>query len=313
MANLDNAFKDFDGKIKLSQSKKDDIFRRREAVRNKIRDYFKNTLKQNQPKFKTQGSFVMNTAINPLSDEEVDIDDGIYFKHFSFDEKDEYTPKEMHKIIINAVNGHTQTPPQDKTSCVRVIYAHEFHVDLPMYIMDDKNNHAYLAEAKSNEWILSDSKEFKDWFFKNRQDEQISRIVRYLKAWRDKQSLNNFASIALTILTVKNFQSNARDDMALLNTVSQIIYFLKNNNYQIKKPVSPYEDLWEHLSSAEKLDLVKDLESLFTYLNKALENESEKKASIMMQEQFGDRFPKLEDEEITEIKEYSIGAKPWEF
>ena len=46
MANLHQAFIDFNEKIKLTEFKKADIRRRRDVVRDKIRTFFKDELKQ---------------------------------------------------------------------------------------------------------------------------------------------------------------------------------------------------------------------------------------------------------------------------
>ena len=40
---------------------------------------------------------------------------------------------------------------EDKTNCVRVIYQSDYHVDIPIYIMD--NDHALLANKKTNKWV----------------------------------------------------------------------------------------------------------------------------------------------------------------
>ena len=81
--NLHSEFQSFNEAIKLTQSRKDKILNSRNAVREKIRSYFKNELHINQPKFLRQGSFAINTALNPLPDDEVDIDDGLYLKHIN--------------------------------------------------------------------------------------------------------------------------------------------------------------------------------------------------------------------------------------
>lgn len=88
MANLHQAFIDFNEKIKLTEAKKINIRQRRDVVRDKIRSFFKDTLKYNQPKFQSQGSFTINTALNPINGNEVDIDDGIYLQHVSQDENE---------------------------------------------------------------------------------------------------------------------------------------------------------------------------------------------------------------------------------
>ena len=164
---LHTSFIDFCSKITISDSKKDSILKSRNAIRNVIRDYFKNELKINQPKFRIQGSFSINTALQPIDDNEVDIDDGLYLEHINPSDTDIWpTPKEIHKTLMDALDGHTKDGCEDKTSCVRVVYRNDYHVDIPIYIM--KDSHALLANKKTNEWQTSDSKDFKDWFFENR-------------------------------------------------------------------------------------------------------------------------------------------------
>ena len=308
MANLHQAFIDFDKTVKLSEAKKADIRRRRAAVRDKIRTFFIDELKYNQPKFQSQGSFTINTALNPINGNEVDIDDGIYLQHVSQNENEWPSPKEAHKFIVDALDDHTKDGCEDKNSCVRLIYAHDFHIDFPIYIM--KNGHARLANTKTNRWIESDSKDFKDWFYNNRKNEQTNRIIRYLKAWRDF-SKTDFTSIELTILVVNNFYGNDRDDVALYQTLEKCVTFL-NTNRGIKKPVSPYEDLWENYSESKKNTLIQKLSDLMNDIATAINNQSDNRASIIVREPFGDRFPKLNDKTTTPIKEFSIGAKPWQ-
>ena len=308
MANLHQAFIDFDKTVKLTEAKKADIRRRRDAVRDKIRAFFKDELKYKQPKFKSQGSFTVNTALNPINGNEVDIDDGIYLQHVSQNENEWPSPKEAHKLIVDALEDHTKDGCESKTSCVRLIYAHDFHIDFPIYIM--KNGHARLANTKTNIWIKSDSKDFKDWFYQNRKSEQTNRIISYLKAWRDFTKAD-FTSIELTILVVNNFYGDDRDDIALYQTLEKCVKAL-NINGEIKKPVSPYEDLWENYSKSKKDTLIQKLSNLMNDIETAINNQSYNRASIIMQEQFGDRFPKLNDKTTAPIKEFSIGAKPWQ-
>lgn len=239
---LHTSFIDFCSKITISDSKKDSILKSRNAIRNVIRDYFKNELKINQPKFRIQGSFSINTALQPIDDNEVDIDDGLYLEHINPSDTDIWpTPKEIHKTLMDALDGHTKDGCEDKTSCVRVVYRNDYHVDIPIYIM--KDSHALLANKKTNEWQTSDSKDFKDWFFENRKNEQTTRIVKYLKAWRDYKNIN-MASIELTILAVKHHVKDDDDAISLQKTVEAIYTELNFFRY-IKKPVAPYENLWE--------------------------------------------------------------------
>jgi hypothetical protein len=309
MANMNKAFTDFDEEIKLTQEKKDKVLTSRDAVREKIRKHFSDTLKINQPKFKVQGSFTINTALNPIGDNEVDADDGVYLQHFSDDETTWPKPQDAHQLVIDALEGHTQDGCESKTSCVRVLYHNFYHLDMPVYIM--KDNCAYLAQTKLNEWQHSDSKDFRDWFYLNRSDEQASRIVRYLKAWRDYRKLG-FSSIELTILAVKNFSlQEGRDDLSLLYTLNNINIAIQSRI--IRKPVAPNENLWEELSDTEKDRRITQLQRLYDDLQSATNNTSGHRASITLREQFGERYPLLEDETISPIPSYTQGAKPWGF
>jgi hypothetical protein len=195
MANTNKAFLDFDNETKLTESRKDKILNSRYAVRAKIKKYFLEDIKVKQPKFNMQGSFTINTALNPINDNEVGIDDGVYLQHIS-DNDTWPTPKEAHQLILTALKGHTQDGCENKPSCVRVVYRNFYHLDLPIYIM--KDDRACLAQTKLNEWQRSDSKDFKDWFYKQRINEQTSRIVRYLKTWRDYRVFG-FSSIEFYI------------------------------------------------------------------------------------------------------------------
>lgn len=170
---------------------------------------------------------------------------------------------------------------------------------------------AHLAQTKLNQWVHSDSKDFKEWFYTNRTNEQATRIVRYLKAWRDNRGFG-FSSIELTILAIENFVfQEKRDDLALLHSLGNI-----NSRIQsriIKKPVAPYENLWEDLSQKEKDSRIGQLQNLFNDIKNAVDNKSEHRASLVLREQFGERFPLLDDETKTTIISYSQGAKPWGF
>ena len=304
---LQSEFREFDKAIKLYETKKEQILKSREAVRNKIREYFRNTLRVNQPKFKIQGSFTLNTALTPINDNEVDIDDGLYLMHINTEDHSQWpAPHKVHKDIMEALKNHTQSGCEDKTSCVRVIYKNDYHIDIPVYILDS-DNHAWLGNKKTNEWELSDSKDFKEWFFYNRKDEQTTRLVRYLKAWRDYKSYD-FSSIELTILVVL-FHCQDVDDLTSLKYTVEKIYKYLFRTPLIRKPVSPWEDLWSEKSENKKQELVYQFKKLKEDLDNAYLNVSEDRASTLLQAIFGERFPIAKKEDAIQV---NIGSpKPW--
>jgi len=310
MVDFQDEFKTFDEKIKLTESKKASMRISRNAIKKKIINYFKDHLEITAPIFTTQGSFVINTALNPIENEEVDMDYGVYLQDQSENEEDWITPRKAHKRIIDALEGHTQDECISKTSCVRVLYRNFYHLDLPVYIM--KNDKAFLAQTECNEWINSDSKEFRNWFYENRNDVKLSKMVRLIKAWRDFTK-TEMTSIEITILTVNCFNNEReREDLVLYDTVANIYDEILISR-KVEKPVSPFEDLWENYSEDKKDEIIEMVKQFRDDLNIALSNTSNHRGSVILREVFGERFPLKKDEENGERYRQQLrsGVKPW--
>ncbi len=309
MNNYHTDFLDYDSKIVLTKARKGKIIISRDAVKEKIKGYFSQILEIKQPKFYMQGSFVINTAINPIDNNEVDLDYGVYLQHLPENMEDWIRPKEAHQLIIDSLKNHTQDGCVSKTSCVRVVYKNFYHLDLPVYVMF--NGIAYLAQTKTNKWINSDSKSFKDWFYKQRNgQEQVNRLIRYIKSWRDINQ-KNITSIAISILVINNYSPNERDDISLLSTLGNINNYLKIYSY-IKKPVSPYEDLWQDLSETEKSKNINDLSDFYKDLSFAINSDYLEKSKVIFAELFGEYF--FIAKETSENIKYSAvmsAPKPW--
>ncbi len=306
--NINSAFKKFDDNITLSSSKRSSIITSRDAIRGKIRDYFKDE-KQKVPSFYIQGSFATHTALAPLPNKEVDIDDGLYLNNIESDDKSKWpAPKDIHKKIIKALEDHTQDGCEDKTSCVRVIYQNNYHVDIPVYIM--KDGHAYLANAKTNDWDQSDSKIFKDWYEgKIKADsDQARRITRFVKAWRDFKKVK-MVSIEIAILVAEHFVPDDSDLIALKKTINAI-YLDVFADQSIFKPVSPYENLWEDKSLSEKTSIIEELRDFLNDVEEACKT-GDAEASSILREEFGTRFPLIEERCDSAISTYKEGPKPW--
>ncbi|HEY8361520.1 MAG TPA: CBASS cGAMP synthase [Tissierellaceae bacterium] len=307
MANLNSLFLTFNENITLSATKEENLKTGRNALREKIKKNFQEN-GRNTPKFCWQGSFAMRTIINPLGDNEYDIDDGVYLQGYSDKDKSEWpATTTVHNWILNAVDGHTDTPPVNKNTCVRVIYANNYHIDLPAYII--KDDVAYLAHKKDG-WVESDPKAFTDWFVGKVQDngEQLRRLVKYMKAWKDYKDVD-LKGIAITILVSNNFYSyDNRDDKSLLGTVTNIIDTLEEK-FECIKPVKPNEDLFKDFSESKKENIFNALKRLKDSLDEAINEEDEEKASEVLREQFGDRFPKGKPKKENEMSSPFIKTK----
>lgn len=289
MADINGLFLDFNDSISLSKTKSDNLRRGRDALRTKIKKWFTDNGKQ-KPSFCWQGSFAMKTTVNPINDGEYDLDDGVYLEGYSNKDTSEWpSTSTVHSWVKSAVTGHTQEDSIDKNTCVRVVYSSGYHIDYPIYIV--KDDIAYLAH-KTKGWIISDPKAFKEWFIQNvnGEGEQLRRLVKYLKAWKDFESVS-LKGIEITILATNNFNVyEGRDEKCLRDTVYNITSSLENN-FSCIKPVAPGEDLFDGVSETKKKGIISALTTLKDKLDLAINEKDPQVASEYMISVLGDRFP----------------------
>lgn len=322
MANCNKLFEDFLIEIKISKDKTEYLKNSRKAVRDKIRKYFEEELKKKAPKFAQQGSYALKTMVNPI-DGEYDIDDGVYLEHLDADMTDWPKTETVHNYIVQAIDGHTSSPPIDKAKCVRLVYQNDYHIDFPIYAYSEENDKYFLAIKGDDQWSHSDQQDFKDWFIEklNHNGEQLRRLIMYLKAWKDYKAIK-FPGVAITIIVGNLFvKSENRDDIALKNVVQSILSHLQIYR-KIEKPVEPYDNVLEGLTENQLDSLIEGLSKLLDIANEAIylsENEKEK-ASKLWIKQFGDRFPECEDDSkqndsmtaAPHIQIEEAPAKPWQ-
>ena len=304
MANTNELFLSFYENIKLSSTRSNNLKISRDALRSDIKEWFEEKGKT-KPNFCWQGSFAMKTTVNPLEGNEYDMDDGVYLNGYTDDDEEWPTTTTVHTWIKNATDERTKQDSIDKNTCVRVVYADNYHIDLPIYII--KNETPYLAH-KTKGWIESDPRAFTNWFTDKvkENDEQLRRVVRYLKVWKDYKSVP-VKGIELTILASKNFDFfENRDDKSLKNTVANIISSLEAN-YVCEKPVAPKENLFEDHSATKQNDIINAFKTLKKHLEAAMVEDDEEKASEKLIEILGSRFPKGQK---TENAEYETTKAP---
>ena len=291
MADCHDLFIKFHSNIKLSDSNNDNLRKARDTIRDRIVSFFKEELEEKVPKFQSQGSFSMYTVVTPL-DGEFDLDDGVYLQNIDLDSSEYPSPEKVHRWIYKAVEGHTKAAPIDKSTCIRVTYAGEYHVDLPIY--GNKDSDTYLAEKGEKGWHKSDPVTFTEWFTSNIKlsGEQLRKVTQYIKAWADykgstRKLLNSFA---LTILGVNNFEKAERDDVAFSATIRNIVDASNISSFLIN-PVDTSEIISEKISQTAWTNFKQRLSELQEIASEALKNESKEEASKLWQKVFGDRFP----------------------
>jgi hypothetical protein len=318
MADCHQNFCDFDGCIVLTDARIKKLKKSRNALRDRIRDDFKEKHKNEvKPKFWSQGSIEMGTAVNPIprdvQDEgetvkllKYDIDDGIYFIGKESDRKSVHT---YHSWIYNAVDGHTNTPPIDKNTCVRTIFSDGHNIDQPIYFEIDENGKVPQLAHKKLGWIDSDPREFKNWFNgKATANSQLVRLVRYLKAWCDYQNFKADVKrmpmgLVMTIWVSENAAYNVRDDIAMRDTLVNIKTLVDGQNkLSCERPTVPKgENLLEDYKHS---DFFRGRLSAFVEAaTQAINETNPKNGCGKWQTHFGDRFAcstaNDEDEEST--------------
>lgn len=231
----------------------------------------------------------------------------------------------------------------DKATCVRLEIATRAHIDVPLYAIPDQEfttlsarvldhgfanfTEAVLAKAerdawtalprnsvllahREENWIESDPRPVKDWFENEvlARGEQLRRVVRYLKAYRDwAWPSGGPASLLLMAAAVPVFERrHSRDDLALADVLSLLPAALRKGVFN---PVDDKESLTERFrrGSSEK-DLVEEAAARFEECEKllrgALAAGNAAQACTWMQQAFGTRFPVRPDR----VKLVSVAA-----
>ena len=299
--NCHKLFKEFNGKITLANSKQASLKNSRKALRKKIRNYFDDN-KWDRPKFTSQGSFPLQTNLNPIKEkdkdgetiEPYDLDDGVYI---ICAESERLSVDAYHSRILNAVENHAKDEV-DKTTCVRVCFADGHHIDLPIYWLEKDGDIPLLAH-KAKGYIESDPKAFTTWVQEqiNKanliQSGQLLRLIRYAKAWKNYRETENSSlrlpsGFLLTVLFCEEYVPSQNDDESLKITLERIFSRLEYN-YQCFRPTTPNnEDL---LVKYPKDSFLPELKKFRDWASDAIKAEDEKKSSEIWRKCFGDRFP----------------------
>ncbi|MCB0594999.1 MAG: hypothetical protein H6557_14805 [Lewinellaceae bacterium] len=302
----------------MTSKRKEDLKGSRQEIKRKIRTWFKDNKPQEiQPKFYGQGSFEMNTTVNPIPEHDdngnrllkYDLDYGVYFLEEGEDNRKGIAT--WHDWIYESVDNHTNQDTIRKTTCIRVVFADGHHIDLPIYY---KNSKIPELAHRSKGWIESDPKQFTEWFLKEADGKaQLVRIVRYLKAWKNYQenkysNLKLASGFELTILAVEYYVPCDNDDEAFrycIDAMSSSLHL--PGGFRCIRPTTPVgENLFEEYPETRKNNFLDCLSALSEACQKADEEPNFKKASEHIREQFGDRFPWGEDkDERTKSEELS--------
>jgi len=219
--------------VNLSNKQQDEMRGRRDAGRTRLRNGLATNNYPTYRDIKSQGSYQMRTMVQD-SDNEYDIDDGVYFKPEDLvnDDGVELTPKQVRERVCEALkwDGRLKKAAEIMKNCVRQEYPEGYHIDYPIYREIDGK----YELASGNEWIDSDAQEVTRWFNGEIKDDlqrgqedtsQLRRLVKLTKKYSRRANWKNktTSGIAITKLVVDCYASSAdRDDVALRQTWKKI-------------------------------------------------------------------------------------------
>lgn len=282
-----------------------------------------------EPKFYIQGSWAYKTLNRPCTTppQQSDLDDGLYLPLSIMKESER--PSIASSIFFTAVENTLAPlvriqnwKMQPKPTCIRIVISSYAHIDLPLYAIPDKDfiqlkaavessnftsineamdseidrwpslpsDHILLAHREQN-WIKSDPRAMNDWFEIAVKDygEQLRRVVRYLKAFRDKTWVSGGpSSILLMAATVQIFeQRKRRDDLALEAVLNKLPNLIRSG---VCSPIDPEVSLT--LPLKEDLDdIATKFEEFYTYITGAINSTDKQTACSWVRHVLGDRFP----------------------
>ncbi|MDD2776791.1 MAG: CBASS cGAMP synthase [Gallionella sp.] len=284
-----------------------------------------------EPRFFTQGSWAYKTLNAPAqSPQQADLDDGAYLPLGFISEinkpsvASEIYFRAVEKALLPLAQKNKWKLITDKPTCTRLEINSKSHIDIPLYAIPDKEfvllkkaaearyislgsefaeqdawtalpKNMVLLAHREDDWKVSDPRPIKEWFLTqvrvDMKGEQLRRVVRYLKAYRDHQwTSGGPSSILLMAAVVPVFENRKyRDDLALLDVVRQLPSILRKG---VCNPIDQSESLTARLGAKDVEEAATKFEELCKYLTASLLQATDTaQASIWMCNQFGRRFP----------------------
>ena len=198
-----------DKEVKLSEDDRKDIREKADTNQRRIEKGLEDKKEPKPRGFQTQGSYAMRTMIN-RPNKDYDIDAGCYFN--AADIKD-ITPRALRRKVCEAADdGRFKTPPEVKKNCVRIVYDEGYHVDVPVYkLEEDENGNMKAVLSSVDEWRASDPKGVTNWFngeVKSHDPADLRKLVRLLKAFCPTSP----SGLVLSVLASKLVVSDGDDD-----------------------------------------------------------------------------------------------------
>lgn len=238
------------------------------------------------PTIYPQGSMKIGTTVKPFGRDEYDLD---FVCEFQFRADHLQSPLQLLKLLESRLREHQiyRAILEVKNRCIRLNYAHEFHMDiLPACSNPDEGGSCLLVpDRESHSWKHSNPKGYANWFesrcelalkrlIESRrlmakaepippqeavvEKAILKRVVQLLKRWRDVryQREPKLAPISMILTTMaaeayRGERTVTEAMTSVLNTFVSTIAFSKSRIY-VPNPANPKEDLSERWDDAEQ-------------------------------------------------------------
>lgn len=251
----------------------------------------------------------------------------------------------VERILAPLCNRNGWALVTDKPSCVRVKISDDAHVDLALYAIPDDDFELLLEKAEASMhfdtrmfddnisfaeqiyprlptdqimlahrregWKPSDPRKLEDWFKEaiDAHGQQLRRVCRYLKGWRDHNwTACRLSSIALMACVVAAYDgataaiAEDRDDLTLQMVAKQLAELLERS---IPNPVVYGQYLDEGWSGECRADFVAKARTLAMRIDAALAANQSAAVIEHLRASLGAYLP--DDENLVVIEE-SVGA-----
>lgn len=191
MPTLTSSFETFHTRIALDQSRVDRIKSAHLKLRERIQQDAPLAAKLSEVFL--QGSYAQSTAVRPPENGEFDVD---VVLAMDFSEVDTWGFRESRdpRSALDWVARRLREIPtyagkvHQRGRCVRIEFSEGFHMDVvPAHAPDGHDKPLWIPNRDLNEWQASHPKGYLDWCTERNKatDGQFSRIVKYMKCWRD--------------------------------------------------------------------------------------------------------------------------------
>ena len=306
----------FDRRITLDQDRVDLLVEQRDLLQRELRDWFQQRLGLDT-EFVVQGSFAIGTGVNPLGEDDYDIDIGLILD--GLDTRN-WDPVDLKKEVYEAFKQDPNRQVKIKEPCITIQYEKDgvpqFHVDIAVYGRHGITHNRQLARGKWHSghrfrfWEDASPENLKIFLlgrFKDKAErQQFFRLIRYLKRWKDVQfnKIGNSTppGIALTGMAYRWFQPVVYDFFGKkavhdLEALRQLVGEVRRHKYglDITLPVPPgkpvLKKMWQSQNHVQQYRSKWDaLHQQLEQAHQAYENNDLALALKILKQVFGDDF-----------------------